>query len=179
MFFDEYEFSPPDLGWNYEPTRADLLQKIAAPVYTTDADGWLTYYNDAAAELWGRRPVLGEERWCGAWRIYDTDGTALRRENWPLAVAFRQGHAVRGLQVLLEQPGGTRVPVMPHPTPLRDRFGKVVAGSNVLVRITHLSHRRLAGAPPHNRELPETFKLTRASTHGSDQARNHAVRDTV
>lgn len=139
MFVDEYEFSPPDRGWNYEPARAHLLQKISAPLYITDAEGWLTYCNDAAADLWGRRPVIGEERWCGSWRIYDTVGSLLPRENWPLALALQKDSALRGLQVVLERPDGTRVPVMPHPTPLRDSSGKVVAGSNILVRVTHLS----------------------------------------
>lgn len=139
MFVDEYVLSPPDRGWNYEPARAQLLQNISAPVYTTDAEGWLTYYNDAAAELWGRHPVIGEERWCGSWRIYDTDGTLLPRERWPLALALRQDCAPRGLQIFVEQPDGTRLPVMPHPTPLRDSSGKVVAGSNILVKVTHLS----------------------------------------
>ncbi|CAO4194156.1 hypothetical protein [Methylorubrum extorquens] len=139
MFIDEHDLSPPDCGWNYEPARAELLQKISAPLYTTDAEGWLTYYNDAAAELWGRHPALGEERWCGSWRIYDTDGRLLAREHWPLAVAFQQGSAVRGLQAVLEQPDGTRVPVMPHPTLLRDRSGMVVAGANILLKITQRS----------------------------------------
>ncbi|CAO4185140.1 hypothetical protein [Methylorubrum extorquens] len=139
MFIDEHDLSPPDRGWNYEPARAELLQKISAPLYTTDAEGWLTYYNDAAAELWGRHPVIGEERWCGSWRIYDTVGELLPREQWPLAVAFQQGSAVRGLQAVLEQPDGTRVPVMPYPTLLRDRSGMVVAGSNILLKITQPS----------------------------------------
>ena len=141
MFMDEYELSPPDRGWNYEPARAELLQKISAPLYATDAEGWLTYYNDAAAGLWGRHPTLGEERWCGSWRIYDTDGALLAREQWPLAVAFQQGSALRGLQVVLERPDGTRVPVMPHPTPLRDKAGTLVAGSNILVPVMQLATR--------------------------------------
>ncbi|SOR28728.1 conserved protein of unknown function [Methylorubrum extorquens] len=132
MFVDECDLSPPEHGWNYEPARAELLQKISAPLYTTDAEGWVTYYNDAAAELWGRHPVLGKERWCGSWRIYDTDGELLSREQWPLAVAFQQSSAVHGLQAILEQPDGTRVPVMPHPTLLRDRSGMVTAGANIL-----------------------------------------------
>ncbi|UYW26432.1 hypothetical protein OKC48_24780 [Methylorubrum extorquens] len=139
MFIDECDLLPPDRGWNYEPARAELLQKISAPLYTTDAEGLLTYYNDAAAELWGRHPVVGEERWCGSWRIFDTDGKLLMREQWPLAVAFQQGSSVRGLQAVLEQPDGTRVPVMPYPALLRDRSGIVVAGSNILLKITQPS----------------------------------------
>lgn len=57
-----YDFDAPDSDWNYEPSRADLFRQIDAPLYTTDSDGWLTYYNDAAAQLWGFRPVLGKAR---------------------------------------------------------------------------------------------------------------------
>ncbi|MEN3230177.1 hypothetical protein PUR21_21450 [Methylorubrum rhodesianum] len=153
MFVDEYDLSPPDRGWNYEPARAELLQKISAPLYTTDVEGWLTYYNDAAAELWGRHPVLGEERWCGSWRIYDTDGKLLPREQWPLAVAFQQSSAVYGRQAILEQPDGTRVPVMPHPTLLRDRSGTVIAGSSILLKITRPLALRGQFSAPSGREL--------------------------
>ena len=41
-----------------------LLQAMPVAVYTTDEAGRITFYNDAAARLWGRRPVLGEDRWC-------------------------------------------------------------------------------------------------------------------
>ncbi|MBB5765794.1 PAS domain-containing protein [Methylorubrum rhodesianum] len=153
MFVDECDLSPPDRGWNYEPTRAELLQKISAPLYTTDVEGWLTYYNDAAAELWGRHPVLGEERWCGSWRIYDTDGKLLPREQWPLAVAFQQSCTVYGRQAILEQPDGTRVPVMPHPTLLRDRSGTVIAGSSILLKITRSLALRGQFSAPLGREL--------------------------
>src|SRR6266849_7603681 len=36
-----------------------LLDALPAAIYTTDAAGRITYYNDAAAELWGHRPTLG------------------------------------------------------------------------------------------------------------------------
>ena len=122
--------------WNYEPTRAELLERLSAAVYTTDADGWLTYYNDAAAALWGYRPVLGKARWCGAWRIYTADGSLLPHSLCPMAVALKEGRAVRGVQAVLERPDGTRVPFMPYPTPLRDESGAVIAGSNMLLEIT-------------------------------------------
>ncbi|WP_457108581.1 PAS domain-containing protein [Methylobacterium sp. P5_C11] len=141
MFPDdnEFEFGGPDRGWNYEPSRADLFRHFTSPVYTTDADGWLTYYNDAAADLWGYRPELGKTRWCGCWRIYTADGTPLPLNECPMAVAIKEGRPVRGVQVVLEQPDGTRIPFMPHPTPLWDPSGNLVAASNVLLKITNLN----------------------------------------
>ena len=39
-----------------------LLDALPAAVYTTDAAGRITYYNDAAAELWGHRPAARHQR---------------------------------------------------------------------------------------------------------------------
>ena len=60
----EYVIDPPDSNWNYEPSREELFKSLKSPLYTTDADGWLRYYNEAAAELWGLRPALGQTQWC-------------------------------------------------------------------------------------------------------------------
>jgi PAS domain-containing protein len=54
-----------------------LLQALPVAVYTTDAKGRITFFNDAAAELWGRKPEIGTEEWCGTWRLYWPDGRPL------------------------------------------------------------------------------------------------------
>ncbi|MET0258294.1 MAG: PAS domain-containing protein [Methylobacterium sp.] len=143
----DYDFDAPDSDWNYEPSRAELFRQIPAALYTTDADGWLTYYNDAAAELWGFRPVLGKARWCGSWRLYDADGSKLPHEECPMAVALREGRAVRGVRGVLERPDGTKVCFMPYPTPLRDETGAVVAGSNILLEIDQFYRNAYAPSP--------------------------------
>src|SRR6476620_550179 len=43
----------------------ELLEALPAAIYTTDSAGRITYYNQAAVELWGRRPELGDDQWCG------------------------------------------------------------------------------------------------------------------
>lgn len=136
-----YDFDAPDSDWNYEPSRAELFRQIAAPLYTTDAEGWLTYYNDAAAELWGFRPVIGKARWCGAWRLYNPDGSALPHDLCPMAVTLREGAAVRGAQAVLERPDGSRAAFMPYPTPLRDETGALVGGSNILLKVERTARR--------------------------------------
>src|SRR3546814_2869535 len=42
----------------------DVLEALPAAIYTTDADGVITYYNAAAVELSGREPTLGHDKWC-------------------------------------------------------------------------------------------------------------------
>ncbi|MEO5650937.1 MAG: PAS domain-containing protein, partial [Ginsengibacter sp.] len=40
-----------------------LLKTLPVAIYTCDAQGYLTYYNDAAQELWGRKPNVKKDRW--------------------------------------------------------------------------------------------------------------------
>ena len=114
----------------------ELLGALPAAVYTTDAEGRITYYNDAAAELWGSRPTLGSSEWCGSWKLFWPDGTPLPHDQCPMAVALREDRIVRGLEAACERPDGTRVPFIPYPTPLHDETGKLVGAVNMLVDIT-------------------------------------------
>lgn len=111
----------------------DLLAALPVAVYTTDIDGNITFYNDAAADLWGHRPELGSSRWCGSWRLYWPDGRSLAHGDCPMAVTLREGVAVRGVEAVAERPDGTRVPFMPYPTLLRDASGEVTGAINLLV----------------------------------------------
>src|SRR5262245_20707290 len=66
----------------------EIIEALPAAIYTTDPSGRITFYNEAAVTLWGRRPALGEDQWCGAWKLYWPDGTPLRHDECPMAVAL-------------------------------------------------------------------------------------------
>lgn len=112
-----------------------FLEALGVAVYTTDAAGRITYFNEAAAELWGRRPALGEE-WCGSFRLFWSDGTPMAHGECPMAIALHEGHAVRGFTAIAERPDGSRVDFQPYPTPLYDKTGRLIGAVNVLVDIT-------------------------------------------
>jgi PAS domain S-box-containing protein len=114
----------------------DLLNALPAAVYTTDAEGRITFYNEAAVEFAGRRPVIGQDEWCVSWRMYWPDGTPLPHDQCPMAVALKEGRAVRGIEAVAERPDGSRVTFIPYPTPLRNKAGAVVGAVNMLVDIT-------------------------------------------
>ncbi|WFT78256.1 PAS domain-containing protein [Methylobacterium sp. CB376] len=121
--------------WNYEPPVAHVFDDAIVPIYTTDADGWLTYYNRAAAELWGYHPEIGRTRWCGSWRIFTPAGSELPLDQCPMAIALKEGRPVRDVWAVLERPEGTLIPFMPYPTPIRAPSGVIIAGSNMLVAL--------------------------------------------
>ncbi len=114
----------------------ELFDALPAAIYTTDAAGRITYFNDAAAELWGRRPVLGVTEWCGSWRLYRADGTPIAQADGPMAIALKEQRAVRGIESVAERPDGTRVCFIPYPTPLFDEAGTLTGAINMLVDIS-------------------------------------------
>jgi PAS domain S-box-containing protein len=114
----------------------DLLERLPVAVYTTDAEGRITFYNEAAAELWGHRPELGASKWCGSWRLYWPDGRPMPHSECPMAVTLRENRAVRGAEAVAERPDGRRVIFQPYPTPLTDESGNVIGAINLLVDVT-------------------------------------------
>jgi two-component sensor histidine kinase len=113
----------------------DLLNALPTAIYTTDAQGKITFYNEAAVAFAGRRPALGEA-WCVTWKLYSLDGAPLPHSECPMAIALREGKAVRGMEAVAERPDGTRITFTPYPTPLFDAEGALVGAVNMLVDIT-------------------------------------------
>ena len=122
-----------------EYLHQQLVQSLAAAVYTCDADGFITFYNKAAADLWGREPEIGKDLWCGSWKIFSPkDGSPVSLDHCPMAKALKGGESVRGEDIIVERPNGERRNIMPYPDPIFDADGNVIAAVNMLVDITGL-----------------------------------------
>src|SRR5262245_22569408 len=119
-----------------ERALRDLLGALPAAIYVTDATGRITYCNEAAINLWGASPKLGEHRWSDVSRFYHVGGEPMAPEDCATEIALTQGRAVRGREAILERGDGTRVPIVPYPTPLHDRTGAVVGVINMTVDIS-------------------------------------------
>jgi PAS domain S-box-containing protein len=116
------------------PGAEDLLQSLPFAVYTTDAEGRITAFNNPAVEMWGRAPELGEY-WCGSHKLYWPDGRPMPHGECPMAETLKTGVAVRGAEAILERPDGKRIHFAPYPTVLRDAEGRITGGVNILVDI--------------------------------------------
>ena len=91
------------------------------------ADGALVRYNKRAVELWGRGPGLGDvgEFSETKFRRYTAQGVPLPFAASPVAVALRSGVPVRGVELLIERPDGSQVPVLMNVAPLKDADGRI------------------------------------------------------
>ncbi len=126
----------PDIARVELPEAGDLLKALPFAAYVTDAGGRITAFNEEAAALWGREPVLGEELWCGSHKLFWPDGRAMTHGECPMAEALKTGATLRGIEAMLERPDGSRVPFMPYPTIFRSAQGAITGGLNILIDLT-------------------------------------------
>lgn len=113
-----------------------VLDSLPVPIYTTDCEGAVTYWNRACVELAGRVPQLGEDRWCVTWQIYTTDGERLPHDRCPMADAIKQRQEVRGKVAIALRPDGSRVAFRAYPTPLFDAEGTLTGAVNMLIDVS-------------------------------------------
>ncbi len=122
----------------------DILQRLPAAIYLTDATGKITFFNEAAADLWGVRPEIGRSEFCGSWKLYWPDGTPLPHRECPMAIALTERRAIKGQEAVAERPDGTRVHFLAYSTPLLDEAGRLTGVVNMLVDISDRKSSELA-----------------------------------
>lgn len=115
-----------------------LLNQLSAAVYTCNSKGQITFYNEAAAILWGRHPEIGKDLWCGSWKIFQVDGSELPLDECPMAITLKLGKAITDKEIIIERPDGKKLNILPNPRPLFNEAGVTVGAVNLLVDITAL-----------------------------------------
>jgi two-component system CheB/CheR fusion protein len=124
-----------------EERYRQLVSLMPAAVFTIEApSARITFYNERAAELWGRRPNLDDpgERFCGSYRLWLPDGSPLPHEHTPMALAMTEARSFRNLDVIMERPDGSRIWALVNIDPIRDGAGRVCGAVNVFIDATAL-----------------------------------------
>jgi PAS domain S-box-containing protein len=115
-----------------------LVEIMPSAIFTCDAEGLITYYNQRAAELWGRYPKLNDpaDRYCGSFRIYRPDGSYMPHEQCPMALAVLHGRSTRNEEIRILRPDGTSIIVQVNIDPLVDKEGRLIGAINVFEDVT-------------------------------------------
>ena len=115
-----------------------LLDNLPIGAYTCDDEGLITYFNQRAAEVWGRVPKLNDptERFCGSFKLFSADGTPMPHAECWMALALRDGKGYNGRECTLERPDGSRLVALVYANPLYDMAGRLSGAMNVLLDIT-------------------------------------------
>ncbi len=134
-----------------------VLDLLPLAIYTTDPEGFISYFNPACIEFSGRQPVLGRDRWCVSWKLYTNQGQFLPHNRCPMAMAIQTKQIVRGVTAIAERPNGSRVDFLPFPTPVVDASDELLGAVNIVLVVAD----RLA---PEASDLVVRQALTRFTT---------------
>ena len=150
------------------------LDALPVPVYTTDAEGSVTYWNQACIEFAGRVPQLGQDRWCVTWQLYTMSGERMLHEDCPMAETVKTRKEIRGKVAIAMRPDGSRRAFAPYPTPLFDKDGQFTGAVNLLIDVTHQQATELAEQAARCRRLSRSTTDPRASRILGDMAQGYA-----
>ena len=127
-----------DLRHPAEARVQEVLATLPVAAYTCDVAGRITFFNERAADLWGRRPNLDDaaERYCGSLTLFTMDGAHVPHETSWTALALQTGNTYEGRDVVVLRPDGSRRTVLASVSPLYDDAGTRVGATSVLTDIT-------------------------------------------
>lgn len=120
-----------------------VLDQLPVPVYSTDADGAVIYWNPACVEFAGRQPSRGD-RWCVTHKLFTTTGDPMPKDKCPMADAVRQRRPIRDVIAIAERPDGSRRAFLPCPTPLFGKDGSLRGAVNVIYDVTEEQRQALS-----------------------------------
>ncbi|HMJ69023.1 MAG TPA: PAS domain S-box protein [Cyclobacteriaceae bacterium] len=158
-------------GEESEATFRRLVKNLPAGVYSCDAQGRINFYNEAAVKVWGREPELGKEQWCGSWKMIALDGTPLPAEACPMAIAFKEGRAIMGEEIIVARADGSRSIVQVYPQPIYGPSGKITGAINMVIDVTDQREaaRKIRESEENFRQLAELTpeKVSAADNEGN------------
>ncbi|MGG9961962.1 PAS domain-containing sensor histidine kinase [Ferruginibacter sp. SUN106] len=112
------------------------IQNSPDAIYTCDQKGFIKSYNKAAVNLWGRKPAVGKDLWCGSWKIFDKNGGHLPVDKHPMTIALREGRLVHGEELIVQRPDGSLRYVSPYSSPLVNANGHLTGVVSMLIEIS-------------------------------------------
>lgn len=121
-----------------EQRYRSLINGLPAAIYSTDKEGIITMYNQAAVDLWGLKPETGKDKWCGSWKIFEPDGiTEVPLDSCPMAITLKEKRKVEVKEpYIVERPDGSRRHFIPYPNPVFDSEGNLTGAVNMLIDVT-------------------------------------------
>lgn len=128
-------------------TAPEFIELLPVAAYACDAEGRILWFNQRAAEMWGRTPCVGDasERFCGSWKLY-FGGRTITHAETPMADVLRTGRAVHGAEGLVERPDGSQVWATVHIDPVKDAKGELLGAINCFHDTTELHRARIDAA---------------------------------
>src|SRR5215475_9454723 len=122
-----------------EPTTGDVLSLMPTAAYICDAQGRITFYNQRAEKLWGRKPFLNDdnEKFCGSFKLWSLTGAEILREQTPMATALKTGNPVINEEIIIERPDSSKISACITIKTLQDNQGLITGAIAVFQDINY------------------------------------------
>lgn len=143
-----------------------LVKKLPVAVYSCDAQGRINFYNDASVKIWGRKPEIGKDLWCGSIKIFKPDGSLLPLESCPMAITLKEGRAIMGEEIIIERADGSRSFVLVYPQPEFGLSGEQTGAINMIIDINDQKRA--------SKELTEAIVFAELATAIAEEAKEKA-----
>lgn len=108
------------------------LDEMPLGIYLMNLDGTIHSFNKMAERAWGRTPKLHEEKekYCGSYRLLYPDGEVMPHDVAPPVAVLKNHATVRNVDVVCEQPNGTRLMAKADIFPIKNKQGETVGAVN-------------------------------------------------
>ena len=116
-----------------------LFDSAPMAIFVCDSNAVIQRYNAQAVELWGREPVVGEEKHWGSSRLWLPDGGLLPYAHSPINDVLRTGVSAHNVEIVIERPDGTRLPILSNFAALKDAQGRITGAVTSFIDITERS----------------------------------------
>ena len=113
-----------------------LFNAVPMAVFVCDRHSVIQHYNRHAVALWGREPVCGVEQHCGSVNLWLPDGTLLPHTQSPIVEVLRTGIPALNVEVFIERPDGSRLPVLVNFAALKNAQGEIAGAITSFVDIS-------------------------------------------
>ncbi|WP_127124501.1 PAS domain-containing sensor histidine kinase [Pseudoflavitalea rhizosphaerae] len=121
-----------------------ILNALPVAVYTCNVEGRITFFNEAAVNLWGYTPGIADEtlRYCACCKVF-VDGAYVHPHQTPMAIALQSGQSFRNVQAIVERPDGTKFHATVNVNPIFDDNGQLMGAVNVFLDTSDLKESEL------------------------------------
>jgi len=134
------DFNAAGNGISYQQLAGEVYANLPVAVYTCNHPGYITSYNKAAADLWGRQPEVLQDQWCGSWKAYDLRGQLISPENSIVAQAIKNGVVSTPEEIIIEHTDGSKVRIKPHPVLTFNSTGVITGAIITLLNISEITN---------------------------------------
>ena len=113
-----------------------LFTSVPMAVFACDRDGVIQQFNRRAVEIWGREPECSGERFSGFVRLWLPNGQVLPHEHSPIVKVLRTGVSALNIELSVERPDGSRVPILANFAALKNAEGEITGAITSFMDLT-------------------------------------------